>query len=156
LNASFLTKFLTRVAFKPLPYPEEAIKAPPASDKVAFGKYVAIAKFDCYACHSASFQTIDIMNPENSKGYFGGGNKLFDKDLNLIVSANLTMDPETGLGKWTEEEFIRTLKYGMRPDGNPLRYPMIPYALLSDEEVSAIWAYLKSIPIIHNPNDKTD
>ena len=154
IKPSFLAKFLSRVAFKPLPYPQGPIEAPPVSDKAAFGKYVATAKFDCYACHSASFKTVDILNPEHSEGYFGGGNKLYDKDLNLVVSANLTMDPETGLGKWTEEEFIRTLKYGMRPDGNPLRYPMIPYALLTNEEVSAIWAYLKTIPVIHNPNDK--
>jgi hypothetical protein len=63
------------------------------------------------------------------------------------------MDKETGLGSWNEAEFARTLRYGMRPDGRPLRYPMIPYAALTEEEVSAIWVYLNSIPVIHNPND---
>ena len=150
ITPSFLVKMLSRTAFKPLSYPDGPIVAPPASDKVAFGKYLADAKFDCYGCHSESFQGVDIMHPERSKGYFGGGNILMDKALNEITSSNLTMDKETGLGKWTEEEFIRTLRFGMRPDKRPLRYPMVPAPLITDEEASAIWAYLQTLPSIHN------
>lgn len=151
VNPSFLAKMLSRTAFKPLPYPEGPVNAPPVSDKVAYGKYLADSKFDCFACHSASFQKIDIMNPENSKGYFGGGNMLLDKDLNEILSSNLTNDKETGLGNWTEEDFIKTLRFGMRPDQTPLRYPMVPSPMITDEEASAIWTYLQSLPTIHNP-----
>lgn len=45
---SFLTKFLANTAFGPLPYPDEPIVAPDPGDKVAYGKYLATAKFDCY------------------------------------------------------------------------------------------------------------
>jgi hypothetical protein len=144
---------LSRTAFKPLPYPESPVDAPPASDKIAYGRYLAVARYDCFACHSASFQHIDIMTPENSKGYFGGGNTLLDKDLNEVLSSNLTMDKETGLGHWTEEEFIRTLRFGMRPDDTPLRYPMVPSPMITDDEAAAIWAYLQTLPVIHNPID---
>ena len=147
---NLLAKMLSRTVFKPLPYPEEPIVAPPPSDKVAFGKYLADAKFDCFACHSADFTTVDVMNPERSEGYFGGGNVLFDKEMNEIRSSNLTMDRETGLGDWTEEEFIRTLRFGMRPDNTPLRYPMRPAPMITDEEASAIWAYLQTVPVIVN------
>jgi hypothetical protein len=147
---NFMAKMLSRTVFKPLPYPEKPIFAPSTSDPVAYGKYLAVAKYDCFSCHSASFQHIDIMNPENSKGYFGGGNKLLDKELNEIYSANLTMDIETGLCSWSEEEFIKTLRYGMRPDNTPLKYPMVPAPLITPAEASAIWAYLNSIPAIVN------
>ncbi len=145
---SFLTKFLMRVAFLPLPYPEQTIEAPPQSDKIAFGKYLATGKVECYSCHSKDFKTMDIMVPENSEGYFGGGNPLLDLEGNPILSANITMDKETGIGNWTEAEFIRAVKFGQRPDGTPIRYPMVPFGALTDEEASAIWAYLQTIPAI--------
>ena len=147
---NLLAKMLSRVAFKPLPYPEEPVVAPARSDKVAYGRYLAVGKFDCFGCHSADFRTLDIMNPERSKGYFGGGSLLRDKEMNEIYSSNLTMDKETGIGSWSEEEFIRTLRFGMRPDNTPLRYPMIPAPMISEEEASAIWAYLQTIPVIVN------
>jgi len=150
IEPSLLAKMLSRTAFKPLPYPEEAVMAPPASDKVAYGKYLVDAKFDCFSCHSASFQKIDMMTPENSQGYLGGGNQLLDKELNEIYSSNLTMDKETGLGKWSEEEFIKTLRFGMRPDNTPLRFPMVPAPMISPEEAASIWAYLQTVPVIVN------
>lgn len=150
VKPNLLTKMLSRTAFKPLPYPEEPIEAPPASDKVAYGRYLAIAKFDCFSCHSADFKTMDLMDPERSEGFFGGGNVLYDKDMHEILSANLTMDEKTGIGTWTEAEFIKTLRFGMKPDNTPMRYPMIPAPMITDDEASAIWAYLQTIPVIEN------
>lgn len=150
IKPSFLTKMLSRTAFKPLPYPEGRVMAPPASDKVAFGKYLVDAKFDCFSCHGASFQKIDMMIPENSLGYLGGGNMFLDKDMNEIYSSNLTMDKETGLGSWSEEDFIKTLRFGMRPDNTPLRFPMLPAPMITHEEASAMWVYLQTVPVIVN------
>ncbi len=151
---SFLTKFLCRIAFKPLPYPDKPIAAPPAEDKVAFGKYVSTAKVECYSCHSASFQTMDVMVPENTPGYFGGGNAMPDLEGRIINTANITKDMETGIGTWTEQQFIETLRFGKRPDGKTLRYPMVPYAAMTEEEASAIWAYLQTLPAISNQVDR--
>ena len=63
------------------------------------------------------------------------------------------MDKETGLGNYTEAEFIRAVKSGIRPNKIANRFPMQPYTLLEDEEVAAIWAYLQTVPQINNPND---
>jgi mono/diheme cytochrome c family protein len=149
---SFLTKLLCRVAFKPLPYPEEPIFEPDPSDKVAWGRYLAVAKFDCYQCHSADFKTNDSFVPENSPGFMGGGNVLIDPTdgKTHIFTANITMDKETGIGNWTEEEFSKAVRFAQRPDGKILRPPMVPYAALSEAEVSAIYAWLQTIPTIHN------
>jgi mono/diheme cytochrome c family protein len=66
---SFLTKFLCRVAFKPLSLRNEVIEIPDSSDVLELGKYYA-HNLDCFACHSSDFKTIDPLNPENSRGYF--------------------------------------------------------------------------------------
>src|SRR5262249_30523832 len=110
---SLFTKFLTRVAFKPLPYPTAEIVAPPASDKVAYGRYLMVGKLDCYGCHSRDFATVDTLVPENSKGYLGGGNAMRNRDGQTVYTSNLTPDP-TGIGGWTEQDFHRTLKLGLR------------------------------------------
>jgi mono/diheme cytochrome c family protein len=151
IKPSFLTKMLSRTpAFRPLTYPEGKVEAPPREDKVAYGKYLVDSKFDCFSCHSANFKKVDIMNPENSEGYLGGGNQFFDKEMNEIYSPNLTMDKETGLGSWTEEEFIKTLRFGMRPDNTPLRFPMVPAPMITPEEAAAMWSYLQTVPVIVN------
>lgn len=150
---SFLAKFLCNVAFKPIPYPSQAITAPPKTDKVAFGKYLATGKVDCFGCHSPSFETMNMMEPEKTPGFFSGGNAMPDMEGNIVLTRNLTMDKATGLGSWSEDQFIKAVRFGQR-DGKPaLRYPMVPYAAMTDEEASAIWAYLQTIPTIENDVD---
>lgn len=156
-NLNFLAKALIKLgAFSPLPYPEGPIESISRDDRVAYGKYLTLSKYDCFACHSAAFASCDYGNPVNSKGFLGGGNPMSDKSGNIILSGNLTMDKETGLGSWTEEEFIKAVKTGIRPGTISNRYPMLPYPLLDDDEVSAIWAYLQTVPVIHNPKDFTE
>ncbi len=146
---NLLTKFLVRVAFKPFPYPSNVINGPDQSNKVEFGKYVSLAKFECFSCHSKDFKSNDYLNPEKSVGFFGGGNPFKLPDGKILYSPNLTMD-ETGLGKWTEADFIKAVKYGIRPSGIPTHKPMIPYSRMTDEEASAVWAYLSTLPKISN------
>ena len=147
---TLLTKFLCRVAFKPFPYPDREIKAPPISDKLAYGKYVVQDYLDCYGCHSADFKTMDAVHPEKSQGYLGGGNAMTGMDGKPIYTANLTPDGETGMGKWTEADFVKTMRTGTRPDGRAMRYPMTRIPGLTDEELQAVYAYLKTVPPLHN------
>ncbi|HPQ98565.1 MAG: cytochrome c [Lewinellaceae bacterium] len=150
---SFLAKLLSRVAFKPLPYPETPIKSPDPANVVAFGEYLCTAKVECYSCHSLDFAKVDMMHPEKTTGYFGGGNP-FEEGDQIIYSANLTMDEETGLGHWTEADFIRAVRYGIGKNDQPLRQPMKPFSGLTEDEVRAIWAYLQTVPKIHNPVER--
>ena len=149
-NPSFLTKLLCRVAFKPLPYPTQPIVAPPKEDKVAYGRYLVTGRLQCFPCHSADFAKVDDLHPEKSAGYLGGGNPMPDLGGKIVPTANITPDSETGIGGWTEEQFRRALIEGIRPDNRPLRYPMVPYRILEDDDVSAIFAYLRSVPAIVN------
>jgi hypothetical protein len=72
---SFLTKFLTTIkAIQPMPF-YKSVPEPSTINAVKWGEYVALNRVECYACHSADFTTDDFINPEKSKGFFGGGNK---------------------------------------------------------------------------------
>jgi cytochrome c len=80
-------------------------------------------------------------------------NTAFAGPWGVSFAANLTPDPETGLGKWTEQTFIQTMKTG-RHEGKgrallpPMPYPMI--ASLSDEDIRSLFAYLQSLPPVRN------
>jgi hypothetical protein len=65
-----------------------------------------------------------------------------------IYTPNLTPDMETGIGRWTEDQFVRAVRDGVRPDGRRLSAPMFAYQELSDAEARAVYAYLRSIPAI--------
>ena len=149
IEPSFLTKLLLHVAWKPLAVPAAPIPVPDLKDQVAYGRYVVVGLGDCFTCHSADFKKLNVEVPEKSGGYLGGGNPMPDATGRIIPTANLTMDP-TGLGKWTEEEFVSTVRSGVRKDGKALRFPMVPYPELSEAEVRAAFAYLKTVPPIVN------
>lgn len=151
---SFLTKFLCAVAFKPYPFPEKPIPLPDTTNKLELGKYIALYQLECYSCHSADFKKMDVAVPENSFGFFGGGNVMLNKEGAQIITMNITPDNETGIGSWTEEEFLNAVKYCKPPKGPALRYPMMPYTQLTDYEVSAIYAYLKTVPPLKNKIDR--
>ena len=80
-------------------------------------------------------------------------NTAFAGPWGISFTANLTPDAETGLGKWTPETFIATLRTGRhegkgRPLLPPMPWPMI--RTLTDEDLRAVFAYLQSIPPIRN------
>ena len=78
----------------------------------------------------------------------------FKLPFGIVYTANLTPDKDTGLGAWTQEMFVRAVRTGrhMGGTGRPILPPM-PWpnvAAQSDENLKAIWAYLRSIPAIRN------
>jgi len=73
-----------------------------------------------------------------------------DMNGRIVTTANITPDMETGIGKWSEDEFVRLLRFGVRPDNTVIVYPMVPYPELSDDEARAIHAYLRTVPPIKN------
>ena len=79
----------------------------------------------------------------------GGGNR-----IDSLYSANITPDKETGIGNWSEEDFIKAVRFGQRPDGSPVRPPMKPFAQLSLSEAQALYAYMKTVPAIKNKVDR--
>ncbi len=71
----------------------------------------------------------------------------------VSFTANLTPDAETGLGKWTEEEFLAALQSGRHQGRGRQILPPMPwqaYSTLPEEDLKAIWAYLRTLPPVHN------
>lgn len=102
--------------------------------KIERGRYLTHAG-DCAACH-----TDDEGQP------FAGG-RAVPTPFGTIYSTNITPDKETGIGKWTDEQFYRAMHEGVRPNGQHL-YPAFPYpwfTKLSRDDVLAIKAYLDSL-----------
>lgn len=147
---NFLVKALSRTVLGPPPFPDQPVMLPDTNDQVAWGRYLAVGAYDCYNCHSLNFKTNNILEPEKSEGFFGGGNPMLNLDGEVIMTANITPDPATGIGNWTQEQFLQAVKYGDAPNGSKLRYPMLAHTVLPDAEVNAIYAYLQTVPpLVH-------
>lgn len=131
-----------------------SIRVPMTPDRLARGRYIFEDLADCGGCHSQRDFT-RVAAPEVPGGA-GRGNVLSDLLRGMpgtIVAPNLTPDPETGLGKWTDGEKIRAIRDGVDNTGRAL-FPMMPYPgyrSMSDEDVQAVVAYMDSLPPIHNP-----
>lgn len=143
---SFLVKALCNTVIKPLPYPEAMIAKPTIDQQVAYGKYMVQGVYGCYACHSGDFTKLNEVEPEKSFNYLGGGATMLNEAGESILTPNITFDEESGIGTWTEDQFISLVKWGQKPDGTALKYPMVPYPNLDTLELRAIYAYLKTIP----------
>ena len=117
----------------------------PPSDPVHRGEYLARAA-DCVACHTTP----------GGKPYAGGlGIAL---PFGTIYSPNITPDKETGIGDWSDDDFVRAVQQGIAKDGTHL-YPAFPYAsyaLMSRDDVLAIKAYLFSLPPVSNKNQPSE
>jgi mono/diheme cytochrome c family protein len=109
-----------------------------ASDQVVRGEYLARAA-DCVACHSAP-----------GRAAWTGG-RAFVLPFGTIYSANLTPDKDTGIGQYTDAEWISMMHDGVGHDGKHL-YPVMPYnsyTRVTDEDALAIKAYLFTLPAVH-------
>ena len=110
------------------------------------GKYLVEVLGSCGNCHTPKGSKGDI--PEK---HMAGGFKL-DEAFGVAVSPNITPDKETGIGNWTDQEIIRAIREGKAKDGSTLGPPM-PFWLyrrMSDNDVKAIVAYLRTLKPIKN------
>jgi mono/diheme cytochrome c family protein len=115
------------------------------NDLVARGEYLARAG-DCIACHTA---------PEGR--VFAGGRAMLTP-FGTLYTSNITPDPQAGIGKWSGDDFYKTMHNGRFPDGG-LIYPAMPFASytkVTRADSDAIFAYLKSIPPVNRMNRPHD
>jgi mono/diheme cytochrome c family protein len=112
------------------------------SAQIKKGEYLVTIGI-CASCHSPKDPDGKIV-PEQ---YLAGGQR-----VGGLLSPNLTSDIETGLGSWTDEQIIESIRNGIRPDGSSVRPPMgtFFYRDLSDDYVGSIVAYLRTVPAVKN------
>lgn len=127
------------------PAPVEKVEATPA--RVAHGKYLVHHVSICFDCHSE--RTYAYALPFKP-GREGVGGFVWDRKINFpgtLAAANITPDPETGLGQWTDGEILRAMREGVDREGNAL-FPIMPYGHyrhMSDEDAQSIVAYLRTL-----------
>lgn len=147
-HINFIGKTGIRIASKPQPY-TKGIQRPDENNDTAYGRYV-VAVVGCYLCHSKKVLGLDYSVPTRSKGYMEGGMKLKSVESKKIYSANLTPDKETGIGSYDLAAFTKAVREGINAEGKPLRPPMDKFSHLTDKQVKAIFAYLKTLtPVNH-------
>jgi mono/diheme cytochrome c family protein len=114
-------------------------------DAVERGEYLMRAG-GCFSCHTAP------------GGERLAGGRALATPFGTFYSPNITPDPETGIGRWTDAQFLRALRDGVRPDGANY-FPVFPYPSftgISDSDALAIKAYLFSVPAVHQSNRPHD
>jgi mono/diheme cytochrome c family protein len=113
--------------------------APAAPSDIAAGQYLAAAG-DCAACHTA----------QGGAPYVGG--VVIDTPFGKLLGSNITPDQATGIGGWTDQQFVAAVKYGVGHSGARL-YPGMPYIYFNKVPVPdllKIRAYLASVPAVNN------
>lgn len=98
----------------------------------------------CYGCHT---------DPVTSGQPLAGGRAL-KTPFGTFVTPNITPDPETGIGRWTEAQFAAAVRQGRMPTGESYfpAFPYVAYARMTDADVRDLFAYLKAQPPVRKPN----
>jgi mono/diheme cytochrome c family protein len=105
------------------------------------GRYLAVVG-DCAACHTLP-----------GSGHALAGGRPIETPFGTMFAPNITPDPTTGIGAWTDREFIDAMTKGTGRNGTHL-YPAMPYTYytkVTRDDVLAIRAYLNTLPAVHNP-----
>jgi hypothetical protein len=149
------------------------------ADPVARGAYI-VSTSGCNDCHTPWVFNKDIglplpdmtrmlsghpvggpetqakLDPKTDLAFISADFTTFKLPFGTVYAANLTSDQETGMGTWTEDMFIKAMRTGMHmgaPAGRPILPPMpwSEFRNFTDEDLKAIFAFLKTVPAIHNP-----
>ncbi len=109
-------------------------------DRIEHGRYLATLS-DCEACHN---------DPVSGTAY--GGGRRIETPFGVVAAPNVTADGETGIGLWSDDDFVNALRRGTGRNGSHL-YPAMPFPYLtkmSRDDALAIRAYLNTLPSVHH------
>jgi mono/diheme cytochrome c family protein len=118
-----------------------------AQSSLQRGDYLVNAVMACDGCHT----------PRDSSGFvmekrFSGGSQTWDVPEYTVKGSNITPDPDTGIGRWSESDIKISLTEGLRPYGMPIapQMPFTFYKIMTPRDLEAVVAYLRSIPAVRN------
>jgi mono/diheme cytochrome c family protein len=111
------------------------------------GSYLVNSVMACDGCHT----------PRQPGGFamdrrFSGGSQIWDTPAYKVKGANITPDPDSGIGAWNDEDLKRALVEGVRPSGIALapQMPFVFYKILTPRDLDAIVTYIQSVPAVRN------
>ena len=148
---------------------------PAPNDKVARGLYI-VSTAGCHDCHTPWHMGPNGPEPDMSRALSGhpqdlamppapkmgdgpwavaiaATNTAYAGPWGVSYTANLTPDPDSGLGRWTVEDFKATIRTGRRAGRGREILPPMPimvYNNMTDQDLEAIYAYLRTLPAVRN------
>ena len=145
-------RFPVSLLIKSAPQPAGRVAAPDPRDRLKFGAYLAAAG-GCADCHTA----LKHGQPDEASKLAGG--REFHLPFATVISANITPDAETGIGRWSEQQFVDKFyqykEYAEKgaPRIGPEGFTLMPWlglSQLSREELGAVYTWLMAQPAVHN------
>lgn len=136
-----------------IPHKASFTKLPPKTDVINYGKYLTNAA-SCVECHTRFEKGSLVADTE-----FGGGREFPFPDGSIVRAANISSDEETGIGGWDDETFVSlfkahsdsaTLNTKLNPGDFNSIMPWTMFGKMNDEDLKAIFAYLKTVKPISN------
>src|SRR5262249_4885367 len=109
--------------YEDAPLPQVRISTDPAV--LARGEYLVYGPAHCVECHGGSLAALQQLG-DGVRAPLSGGVKLPLGPLGAVYAKNLTPDPETGIGPYSDAQIARMMRYAVRPDGRPAVEPLMP------------------------------
>jgi mono/diheme cytochrome c family protein len=124
--------------------PVGTVNAPPKSDKVAYGAYLAGPVGHCIACHTP------MLKGQRDMSRVGAGGQTFSSYGGTAVASNITGNKMHGLGDWSDAQIERAIRTGISVDGRKLVPVMAftSYNSIAPDDMAALIAYVRSLPAV--------
>lgn len=130
-------------------WPGPALKTTTDSATIARGKYLVNGPAHCISCHVSGFDDL-VKGDKGEEVPLQGGVKFTMGPLGSMYTRNLTPDPQTGLGRYSDEQIFRMMRHGIRPNGLASMPVLMPFWKMADDDMVAIVSYLRSLaPVKH-------
>jgi mono/diheme cytochrome c family protein len=126
------------------------------AEQLERGRYLVETIGICTHCHTPQ-RLVDNRQVEQPDMHLAGGYGFDNPVIGRWAGANITPDPETGIGGWSEKQIATAIREGKRPNGSVIGPPMpfAHYRKISDADAAAMAAYLKSVPPVRNPVERS-
>ncbi len=138
--------------------PLTEVKFQSTPQRLARGEYLVLNVADCMVCHAEHDWTAhDAPVLPNTLGA-GQDMNIFKGLPGKVYAPNITPDPETGAGSWSDDQLARAIREGVSHDRRAL-FPFMPYPdfrVMSDEDLASIIVYLRSLPPVRKQLPTTD
>jgi hypothetical protein len=141
-----------------LPHKGVAMKRPAETDVVNYGKYMTTAS-GCMECHTQANDKGELLAGLE----YGGGRAFPFPDGSVVRAGNISSDNETGIGNWSEEQFLSlfrsrsdsaALQTTVKPGEFQTVMPWTMYGNMTETDLKSILAYLKTVKPINNSVEK--
>jgi mono/diheme cytochrome c family protein len=114
------------------------------------GEYLVFGPAHCSECHTQPAADAESALEPGQHPPLIGGRRMSAAPLGAVYTKNLTPDPETGIGRYTDPQIGRMLRWSVRPNGRASIQLLMPFGDMSDADLAAIVSFLRSQPPVRN------